>query len=418
MRLFGRGNDGDDRDGQGRPLDYPAFRAALASRVISGLGTWMQIVAAGWLVFDITGSAAAVGVLTVAVKGPGLLFSTYGGELADRYDRRRIVVISSAVSAIFAGLLAVLAWESPSTPLVVYLPALVLGISSSIGNASKTAVVMGTVPKELLASATGMSSVAYNLCRLIGPVIGGLLVVAVGPGPCFALNGLSYVAVALLVARLPTTAAGSGQASTSVREAVRIAAGDPRLRGFFLATVAFSLLIAPIQEIAPAIAKEHGDGAHLLGFMLAALAAGGLTGNWLRTKLAPRFSVQRLLGLAIMAGVIPLAALGGVCAAGTATLGDGGDFALAVLVMFSLGIGWEILYITTLSGVQLVRTDVSGVMTGFYYTLVLGGLSIGALGLGALIDTIELGGGLLVAAGLLAVIGFYMLRESNEPETT
>ena len=76
------------------PLHYRAFRAALVSRAISGLGNWMQVVAAGWLVFDVTGTAAAVGILTVAARGPSLVLSLYGGTLADRFDRRMIVAVT------------------------------------------------------------------------------------------------------------------------------------------------------------------------------------------------------------------------------------------------------------------------------------------------------------------------------------
>jgi hypothetical protein len=84
---------GARRRATSRPLHYPAFRHALIGRAVSAAGSWMQTVAAGWLIFDLTRSAAAVGVLTFLSRGPGMLLSAYGGELADRYDRRRLVIV-------------------------------------------------------------------------------------------------------------------------------------------------------------------------------------------------------------------------------------------------------------------------------------------------------------------------------------
>jgi MFS family permease len=395
-------------------LHYPAFRAALASRIVSGLGSWMQVVAAGWLVYDITRSAAAVGLLTIASKGPGLLLSSYGGELADRYDRRRIVIGASSISAALAALLAALAWDGDPSVIAIYLPVLGMGIASSLANPAQTALVMGTVPHRLLRRATGMASVTYNLARLAGPAIGGVVVVAFGPGPCFALNAVSDVIFIGLILTLPVAAGHHAKARTAFRTAAETAFEDPLLRNFLIIALTFSVTVGPIQELAPAIARSQGDGAHLLGFMLAALAAGGLVGNQVRTRYEDRVDVRRLLGASLIGAAASLGLVAVIAPTAFTVISESVEFALILVGMVFLGGAWDILFVVTLTGVQLVRNELSGVMTGFFYTVTLGGLSVGAIALGAIFDAIDVGGGLLLCSILLAIAGAYYLSGSRQ----
>lgn len=392
------------------PLHYPAFRAALASRVVSGLGSWMQIVAAGWLVYDITESAAAVGVLTIASKGPGLFLSSWGGELADRHDRRRIVVISSSIQAALAALLAALAWDGETSVLAIYFPVLGMGIANSLASPAQTALVMGTVPHELLQRATGMASVSYNVARLAGPAIGGVVVATAGAGACFALNSLSDVIYVLLIVSLPLAAGSHATRKIPLRSAAETAFEDPLLRVFLIVALTFSLTVAPIQELAPAIARSQGDGAHLLGFMLAALAVGGLAGNWIRTRYEMRIDQQRLLGAALIGSAASLALVAMIAPTSFTVVSQSVEFALILLGMIFLGSAWDILFVVCLTGLQLAREELSGVMTGFFFTVTLGGLSLGAILLGALFDRIEIAGGLLVCSILLLFAGGFYLR--------
>src|SRR5205085_6287776 len=105
---------------QRSPFRYAAFRRAVFARAVSAAGSWMQTVAAGWLVYDLTHNATAVGLLTVLNRGPGFILSTYGGELADRYDRRRLGVILYIAQAIPAAILAVFVWDGDNGLLLVY----------------------------------------------------------------------------------------------------------------------------------------------------------------------------------------------------------------------------------------------------------------------------------------------------------
>jgi MFS family permease len=144
----------------------------------------MQTVAAGWLVFDLTGSASAVGALTALARGPAIFFSAYGGILADRFDGRRLTIALSACQAVPAAFLAVVAWESISTPFEIYAATLVIGIAGALENAPVQEITTATVPRAEAKQATGLGSISYNLARLVGPAAGGALVAAAGPGPC------------------------------------------------------------------------------------------------------------------------------------------------------------------------------------------------------------------------------------------
>ena len=171
------------------------------------------------------------------------------------------------------------------------------------------------------------------------------------------------------------------------------------------------MIVAPVQELAPAIAKEHGHGAHLLGFMLTALAIGGLIGNVIRRRSEGRLNDRLLLGGALTGAAAALAALG----LATAAAGDSGwagvlSYGGTLFVMVLLGIAWDVLYVITLTEIQLHRRELSGVMTGFFYTMSVGGLSIGAIVIGLIFDVIEVDGGLLVCATALLVAGAYFLR--------
>jgi MFS family permease len=148
----------------------------------------MQTVAAGWLIFDLTGNATAVGVLTFLSRGPGMLLSAYGGELADRYERRRLVILLYVCQAVPAALLALVAWEDISRVTEVYAATFMIGVAGALASPSMQQLVVATVPAELGKRATGLGSVSYNTARLIGPAVGGGLVAAIGPGPCFAIN--------------------------------------------------------------------------------------------------------------------------------------------------------------------------------------------------------------------------------------
>jgi predicted MFS family arabinose efflux permease len=363
----------------------------------------MQTVAAGWLIFDLTGDAAAVGVLTFLSRGPGMVLSAFGGELADRFERRKLVVLLYICQALPAAALAVVAWEDISRVTEVYAATFLIGVAGALASPALQQIVVATVPAELAKRATGLGSVSYNTARLVGPAVGGGLVAAIGPGPCFAINAASYLAVIVMVVTLPPSAGAAPRARTRIRAALSEVRLDPILRGLILGAVLFSILVAPVQELAPAIARRHGDGAHLLGFLLTALAAGGLVGNVIRARLDRReVPVEKAIAGSML-----------LCALMLLVVGSTTNYVIVLGAMVVCGAAWDVLYVNSLTGVQFEDPRMSGLMTGLFFSGTLGGVTVGALAVGALFDAIGVGWGLTVCAAATALGGAWAARQPS-----
>jgi predicted MFS family arabinose efflux permease len=386
------------------PLAYPQFRRALLGRIVSALGTWMQTVAAGWLVYDITHSAAAVGFLALASRGPGVLLSGYGGVLADRFGPRRVGISLYLAEGLCSVGLAVAAWRHPGTA-EVYIASGLAGIFGALGNVAVQSLVAGAAPIELRRQAVGLGSIAYNLSRLAGPAIGGGLVVWSGPAWCFALDAASFVVVAVALAgvgRDEPRRAGTG----GLRQALAVARSQPGIWSLIVVAFVGALVFAPMAQLAPVIAKRHGEGAHFLGFLLAAQALGGLLGNPLIALLA-RWGIARRGSVALALGL---------CAPPLVLVGAEHSFVVLLLAAIVLGAFAEVMTVLALSGVQIDAPDgMRGEITGLFYSAIFAGMMVGAVGLGHLIDATSLAAGLAVAAGA-AALGSVWLSSSRAGE--
>lgn len=387
------------------PLHYAGFRRALAARVISGAGSWTQTVAAGWLAFEMTQSAAAVGVLTVLSRGPGILLTEVGGQLADRHEGRKLIVWLSALQALFAGLLAAFCWGRgvQGSLVVLYLAVLMIGCAGALLSAAQQTVVTASVPHELAKKATGYASVAFNISRLVGPALGGVLVVWVGSGACFALNAVSYLAVIFAIRKIDLPGRRPAHPQR-LKEAMRRVRRDIYLRDLMIGAVLFSLVVAPIQELAPSIAAADGHGPDLLGFLLASMALGAILGNRLRSKLEDRGAeTGHMLGAGLLFGAVSLLMLGLTAIAGIDAFGHNYDYPLALVAAFFAGAAWDIVYVIGMTGVQLRDQRGEGLMVGLFLTLTISALTVGALAMGCLFDLVGLGPTLLIGGGLVAV---------------
>jgi predicted MFS family arabinose efflux permease len=173
----------------------------------------------------------------------------------------------------------------------------------------------------------------------------------------------------------------------------------PVLRTIFPVLLLFTVLVGPVQELAPALARRYGGGAHLLGFLLSALAVGGMIAVPIRSLLQSR-------------GVAMADAFGAsmVLAAGSLLLlAASPNFLIAALAMVLCGVGWDVIYILALTGVQLEDKRMSGLMTGLFFTVTVGGLTLGALLVGGAFDVVGIGWGLALCAAVVALSGFWTL---------
>jgi MFS family permease len=390
------------------PLHYRKFRHAFAGRVVTSAGSWMQITAAGWLVFKLTGNATAVGALALLNRGPGLL-SVYSGVLVDRFEVRRLGMVLYGAQIVPSALLAVIAWDNVAAVGVIYVLVFVSGVGTALNTATLPTLIPQTVPEGELSAANGLSGIGYSVASLVGPLVGGALVATIGAGACFAANALSYVALVALMPTLPPVVRRTGDARRGLRPALDAAHRGTMLFALLGATAMFALLVGPIQELAPVIAHRHGDGAHVLGYLLAALAAGGMLGNLLiGFDRAPGATRRRLLGAA------------GILVAGSmAALAVAGTLPLSLLAMLGVGIIWEGSFVQLMTWLQEDSPSrLSGREVGLFFTVNLAGLALGALAVGFVFDEIGLTEGLLVCAVGMVVWGGWMLLTSRGAPTT
>jgi MFS family permease len=172
------------------------YRLFAAGQVVSNTGTWMQRVAQDWLVLDLThGSGAALGITTGLQFLPLLLFGLYGGVLADRYRKRRVLMVTQAVMGVLALVLGLLALTGSAQVWHVYGLAFALGLATVVDNPTRQTFAVEMVGPADLSNAIALNSAIFNMARILGPAVAGVLIAAIGTGPVFLVNAGSFVAV-------------------------------------------------------------------------------------------------------------------------------------------------------------------------------------------------------------------------------
>ncbi len=185
-----------------RALRYPDFRLFWAGNFLSNIGTWMQNVAQGWLVLDLTNSPFWLGVVGFASSFPILLFALIGGVIADHVNVRKMLIVTQSAMMFVAFIMAALAYRKIITVREIVLLALATGLAVSFNTPSYQALVPQLVPREDLSNAIALNSAQFNMSRVLGPTLGGLAMAAFGVAGNFFLNGLSFLAVILALVRI------------------------------------------------------------------------------------------------------------------------------------------------------------------------------------------------------------------------
>jgi MFS family permease len=266
-----------------RSLTVRNYRLYFGAAVISNIGTWMQRVAQDWLVLQLTGSASALGVTVALQFLPFLLFGPWGGIAADRYSKRRLLAITQSTMGALALMLGVLVVTGAVQAWHVYVLAFLLGTVTAFDNPARQTFVSEIVGPERLPNAVALNSASFNLARLAGPAMAGVLIAAVGTGPVFLLNALSFVATLIALGKMrsaelapaPPQPKGKGQLTAAVRY---IARRPPLVLTvvtvFFIGTFGLNF-----QLTMALFAKQVFDrGADAFGLLSSALAIGTLAG--------------------------------------------------------------------------------------------------------------------------------------------
>ncbi|MFD7411426.1 MFS transporter [Kitasatospora purpeofusca] len=292
-------------------LSVRNYRYYFAGQVVSNTGTWMQRIAQDWLVLSLTGSPLAVGITTAMQFLPMLLLGLFGGVLADRLPKRKLLIATQGAMGLLAAGLAVLTVAGVVTPYYVYAFALLLGLVTVVDNPARQAFVSEMVGPKHLANAVSLNAANFQTARLVGPAVAGLLIAAVGSGWAFAVNALSFAAVigGLLAMReselRPTEpiAREKGQ----LREGLRYVKERPELfwpmvLAGFIGTFGFNF-----PTLLSGFATDFHVGAGQYGLLNTAMAVGSLAGALIAARRgAPR--LRRLVGAALGFGALEVLA--------------------------------------------------------------------------------------------------------------
>ena len=291
-------------------LSVPNYRRYFTGQAISLIGTWMQTTAQAWLVLTLTNSATDLGLVVALQTLPVLLLGPYGGVIADRVDKRRLMIVLQSLMGVQALVLAVLTLTHTVTFIDVCILAVILGLNNCFENPSRQAFVLEMVGPDDLRNAVSLNSTLVNAARAVGPAVAGLLIATVGTGWCFAINAVSFVAVVTSLVTMdrgqlqpaPPKARGKGQ----LREGFRYVAHEPQLAIPLLMMGLVGMLAYEFQVTLPVAAKQvfHG-GAEVYGVMTAAMGIGAVVGG-LMTAARGKTGLRAMVLASFVFGVVIL----------------------------------------------------------------------------------------------------------------
>ncbi len=278
--------DGVTPKGALASLSNPNYRLYFAGQTLSLTGTWMQMTAQAWLVLTLSGSASVLGAIVALQALPILLLGPYAGVIADRVDRRRLMIVLQTIMGILAGILAVLTLGGWVQIWHVAVLALLVGLNNAFENPARQAFIHQVVGEELIRNAVTLNSVMVNAARAVGPGVAGLVLAAVGAGWCFAINALSFVAVVVSLVAMNTATIEHeepiARAKGQLREGLRYVRGSPALWIPLVMMALVGTLAYEFQVSLPAAAADTFEGGpQALGFMTSAMGVGAVVGGLL-----------------------------------------------------------------------------------------------------------------------------------------
>ncbi|MGW0043232.1 MFS transporter [Rhodococcus sp. NPDC003348] len=289
-------------------LAVPNYRIYFGGQAVSMIGTWMQSVAQSWLVLQLTGSGTALGSVVALQTLPVLLFGPYGGVVADRLDKRKLMIGLQTMMGLLALILGVLTVTDTVELWHVYVLAFLLGLNNSFENPARQSFVLEMVGPEDLRNAVSLNSVLVNAARAIGPAIAGLVIATGGLGICFLLNALSFVAVVASLVRLDVAALRPSPPAPrepgQLREGLSYVARTPGLLVPLLMMALVGCLAYEFQVVLPVLARDtFGGDASVYGFMTAAMGVGAVLGG-LFVAARGRTGIPALIASAALFGVV------------------------------------------------------------------------------------------------------------------
>jgi len=270
---------------------------------IAGSGNWLHVITSGLVVFSLTGSSLAVGVVGIAQFGSFLIMTPLAGELADRVDRRTVLIATYSTAVLASAVLASVTWRlGPQVPVIIGVTIL-LGLGHAISIPSVLAMVPNIVPYNELSAGVALNTVAVNLARVVGPMLGAFIYVSSGAATAFAFNALSHTPMILvLVVVIPSNHRPRGQPRAQLGEAIQAVKNDRGLILAFAGVIAMGYALDPITTLSPSAAVAIDRSENFVGLIVSAFGGGAILAVTLATTLRRRLGpfVTGAAGLMMM----------------------------------------------------------------------------------------------------------------------
>lgn len=379
------------------------YRYWFAGQLVSLIGTWMQSTAQGYLVYQLTQSSAYLGYVAFAGGIPTWIFMLYGGAIADRVPRRKLLIITQAGQMILAFVLAGLVISNLVQPWHIIILSFLLGIINSFDAPSRQAFIVELVEdRRDMTNAIALNSSMFNLAIIIGPSIGAMTYALVGPGLCFTLNGISFIAViiSLLLMKVNDTPPPRQNTSTlaEIKTGLSFVAQEKNIRTIILNVGVFSIFGIGMMTLMPAWAVEvlHGNvttngfllSARGLGALIGALTIATLSNYGIKGKLwtVGSFVMPVIMFIFSLTSILPLS--------------------LFCLIIF----GFTIMLIFNTSNALVqsrVPDELRGRVMGLYTMIFLGCSPIGSLLMGSMATWLSEPASVMISSGVVMFIALY-----------
>lgn len=382
-------------------LRHRNYRLFFSGQLVSLMGTWMQSVAQGWLVYSLTHSPFLLGLTSFCAQVTVFFMAPFGGVIADRVDRRRMLIWTQSLSMTQAILLAVLTLTGVVQVWEIILLAFGLGLVNAFDIPSRQAMTLDMVGREDLRHAIALNSMMFNLARVVGPSLAGALIAIVGEGVCFAINAASFGAVltSLLLMTLPQRPARVNEhALREIADGYRYSLGEKRIRTALMLVAVSSCFGAAYLSLLPAFARDllHGD-ATSYGTLMTSVGIGALVGAYGLSRIHERW--------------LELAPIAAAACFGVGLIAFSHSHTLWVSVMLLLPTAFSLMMLggTTNTIIQLVAAEnMRGRVISHYTQSFLGMMPWGSLLLGyiagrvGVTDAVTIGGGVVIVSAAIA----------------
>lgn len=393
-----------------RSLRHRNYRLYFTGQSISLMGTWIQNIALGWLVFRLTGSAIYLGMIAFAGQIPSLFITPLAGVYADRFNRRKTLIITQSLSMLVAIALAILVLTDLARIWHLMVFAVAAGMINAFDAPFRQAFVLELIGnREDLPNAIALNSSLFNTARFIGPFIAGVLISLVGEGWCFMINGISFIAVILCLIRIKVSRIEPvrypGSLARQLADGLSYVWNYKPVRYLLLMVATGGFFGLPFQALMPAFASDIlQGGATLLGTLTGSLGAGALSGSLF---LASRRRMNMLPKNIFVAAMLFSAAL--------MAFSQSQMIALSMATLFVTGFGMIVMFNATNALLQAISDeDKRGRVISLYSLTFLGLTPLGSLAAGAVAEYTSVTITVLAAAIVSLSLGLLLRKKINE----